>query len=45
MYPQNLMNTDPGHHQIDFKPSFKSKKKTLIFKSEPKPYRLATFLE
>mgnify|MGYP007015686819 CR=1 FL=1 len=38
--PRNLMQTDPdsgqSNHKIDFKTSFKSKDKLLIFRSEPK---------
>ena len=48
--PQNLMNPDPVRIQVNkitkliSKHLFKVKKKIIIFKSEPKPERLATFL-
>ena len=46
--PRNLMQTDPdsgqSNHKIDFKTSFKSQNRLLIWKSEPKSQRLATFL-
>ena len=35
--PQNLMNLDPDPGQYNHQIDFKSKKKLLIFKSEPKP--------